>query len=84
MATTRAAIVVAQPLIVTSWIELDDHIDRHHLTSDRGALVTTADLMRLWHVSQSTVSRRLAAIRKAGLAEIFQASGYQGGWWVKR
>ena len=83
-ATIRAAITVAQPLIVTSWVELDDHIDRNQLTGDRGALVRTADLMQLWHVTQPTVSRRLAAIRKAGLAEIEQAWGVRGGWWVKR
>ena len=83
-ATIRAAITVAQPLVVTSWVELDDWIDRHRLTGDHGALVSTADLMRLWHVSQPTVSRRLAAIRKAGLAEIEQAWGIRGGWWVKR
>jgi len=83
-ATIRAAITVAQPLIVTSWVELDDFIDRHRLTGDRGALVLTADLMRLWHVSQPTVSRRLAAIRKAGLAEIIRANGHRGAWLVKR
>jgi len=84
MPTIRAAITVAQPLIVTSWVELDDWIDRHQLTGDRGALVRTADLMQLWHVTQPTVSRRLAAIRRAGLAEIEQAWGVRGGWWVKR
>ena len=83
-ATIRAAITVAQPLIVTSWVELDDWIDRSRLTGDRGALVLTADLMQLWHVTQPTVSRRLAAIRRAGLAEIEQAWGIRGGWWVKR
>ena len=83
-ATIRAAITVAQPLIVTSWVELDDFIDRNRLTGDRGALVLTADLMRLWRVSQSTVGRRLKAIRKAGLAEIEQAWGIRGGWLVKR
>ena len=83
-ATIRAAITVAQPLVVTSWVELDDWIDRHRLTGDHGALVSTADLMRLWRVSQPTVSRRLAAIRKAGLAEIFRAPSRQGFWLVKR
>ena len=83
-ATIRAAITVAQPLIVTSWVELDDWIDRSRLTGDRGALVLTADLMQLWHVTQPTVSRRLAAIRRAGLAEIEQAWGIRGGWWLKR
>ena len=83
-ATIRAAITVAQPLIVTSWVELDDWIDRSRLTGDRGALVRTDQLMRLWHVSQPTVSRRLAAINRCGLAEIEQAWGIRGGWWVKR
>jgi hypothetical protein len=83
-ATIRAAIQVAHPLTVTCWVELDDWIDRYPVTHDRGALVHTADLMELWKVSQPTVSRRLAAIRKAGLAEIVGASGVQGGWWVKR
>ena len=82
--TIRAAIEVATPLIVTSWVQLDDWIDRSNLTTDRGALVRTDQLMGLWHVSQSTVSRRLTAIRRCGLAEIIQASGHQGGWWVKR
>jgi len=83
-ATIRAAIQVAQPLIVACWVELDDWIDRRQVTCDRGALVHTADLMELWHVTQPTVSRRLAAIRKAGLAEIVNAYGIRGGWWVKR
>ena len=83
-ATIRAAIHVAQPLVVTSWVELDDWIDRSGVTHDRGALVRTNELMELWHVSQPTVSRRLAAICRCGLAEIFQAPGVRGGWWVKR
>lgn len=83
-ATIRAAIHVAQPLTVTCWVELDDWIDRSDLTTDRGALVRTAQLMELWNVTQPTVSRRLAAIRRSGLAEIFRADGHQGGWWVKR
>jgi hypothetical protein len=83
-ATIRAAIQVAQPLTVACWVELDDWIDCRQVTFDRGALVHTRDLMELWRVSQPTVSRRLAKIRKAGLAEIVNASGIQGGWWVKR
>jgi hypothetical protein len=83
-ATIRAAIQVGQPLTVASWVELDDWIDRNRLTTDRGALVRTDQLMSLWHVSQSTVSRRLAAIRRCGLAEIIRANGHQGAWWVKR
>ena len=83
-ATIRAAIEVAHPLVVTSWVQLDDWIDRNDLTTDRGALVHTGQLMQLWRVTQPTVSRRLAAIRRCGLAEIVRASGHQGGWWVKR
>jgi hypothetical protein len=83
-ATIRAAIEVAHLLVVTSWVQLDDWIDRNRLTTDRGALVRTAQLMELWNISQPTVSRRLAAIRRCGLAEIFRADGHQSGWWVKR
>ena len=83
-ATIRAAIHVAHPLTVTSWVELDDWIDHNLLTCDCGALVRTSDLMTLWQVTQPTVSRRLAKIRPAGRAEIFQAPGVQGGGWVNR
>jgi hypothetical protein len=79
-----AAITVAQPLIVTSWVELATYIDRNQLNGERGALIRTADLMQLWCVTQPTVSRRLAAIRRAGLAKIEQACGIRGGWWVKQ
>ena len=83
-ATIRAAIEVAHPLTVTSWVQLDDWIDHNDLTTDRGALVHTGQLMQLWHVTQPTVSRRLRAIRRSGLAEINRAWGHQGCWWVKR
>ena len=83
-ATIRAAIEVAHPLVVTSWVQLDDWIDRNDLTTDRGALVHTGQLMQLWRVTQPTVSRRLSAIRRSGLAEINRAYGIRGCWWVKR
>ena len=83
-ATIRAAIEVAHPLIVTSWVQLDHWIDQNSLTTDRGALVRTDQPMRLWHVTQPTVSRRLRAINRCGLAEIIRANGHQGAWWVKQ
>ena len=79
-----AAIATAPPVVITGWLELEDWIDSHMLTSDRGALVLTSELMALWCVTQPTVSRRIAGINKAGLARIRHADGYRGGWWVRR
>lgn len=83
--TVLAAIPSAPPIVITGWLELSAHLDSLlPLSPSHRVLVFTSDLMSVWCVTQSTVSRRIAGINKAGLARIEQASSIKGGWWVKR
>lgn len=88
MITNTTTILQAIPrtpaVVITAWLELEEYIDTQAANYDRRALVLTSELMDLWHCDQSTVSRRLSAFKKAGLATITRANGYQGGWWVGR
>lgn len=83
--TVLAAIPKTPPIVITGWLELSAHLDSLlPLHSSHQVLVTTDNLMSIWCVAQSTVSRRIAGINKAGLASIEHATGYRGCWWVKR
>ena len=45
-------------------------------------ILTTARLRRLWHCSQSQVSRRLAAIDRLGTWRLQSAPGPGGAYWL--
>lgn len=84
-----AAILKAIPstpcVVITAWLELEAYLDSLlPMAPSHRQTITTAQLMDLWHCDQSTVSRRISAFNKAGLAEVTRANGYQGGWWVRR
>ena len=56
---------------ICDWLKLEEH-----LISRATNLISTAELCELWHCSQPTVSRRLARIKRAGLARITRPPGF--------
>ena len=79
------AIPVASEVAICGWLELEAHLSKWPaLAPSHRQQVTTDTLMALWSCSQSTVSRRVAAINRAELAMITRANGHQGAWWVQR
>ena len=83
--TILRAIPTTSEVAICGWLELEAHLStRPALAPSHRLQVTTDTLMALWYCSQPTVSRRLTAINRAGLAQITRANGYRGAWWVQR
>jgi len=59
-----------------------DYLDLAVITPEPGIVATSA-LTQRWNCSQSTVSRRMAAVAAAGLAEITSAYGNYHVHWLK-
>ena len=84
-AAVLRAIPTTSEVAICGWLELEAWLaTTPALEPSHRQMITTDTLMALWHCSQPTVSRRLAAINRAGLAAITRADGHRGGWWVQR